>query len=225
MPVAMLGQAIAVGLLTLGAGLVAVLLLRFLPSLRLQLAGLAALSVCLPLASVLLSGWVAFKMGDDVKILAVSAASATVAVVAGLVLARSIAGSVDRDRRRRGRHGEDLDVVAHLERDPAREQHRRERQADGKRGQACELESQAGEEPEQQHGDEPGDERQQSDGDRLAEHRDWHHGTIRYPTPHTVWRCCGSDGSASIFSRSRRTWTVTVPVSSAASYPHTRLIS
>jgi signal transduction histidine kinase len=98
MPVAMLGQAIAVGLLTLGAGLVAVLLLRLLPSLRLQLAGLAALSVCLPLASVLLSGWVAFKMGDDVKILAVSAASATVAVVAGLVLAHSIAGSVDRVR-------------------------------------------------------------------------------------------------------------------------------
>jgi signal transduction histidine kinase len=98
MPVAMLGQAIAVGLLTLVAGLVAVLLLRLLPSLRLQLAGLAALSVCLPLASVLLSGWVAFKMGDDVKILAVSAASATVAVVAGLVLARSIAGSVDRVR-------------------------------------------------------------------------------------------------------------------------------
>ena len=98
MPVAMLGQAIAVGLLTLGAGLVAVVLLRLLPSLRLQLAGLAALSVCLPLASVLLSGWVAFKMGDDVKILAVSAASATVAVVAGLVLAHSIAGSVDRVR-------------------------------------------------------------------------------------------------------------------------------
>ena len=98
MPVAMLGQAIAVGLLTLVAGLVAVLLLRLLPSLRLQLAGLAALSVCLPLASVLLSGWVAFKMGDDVKILAVSAASATVAVVAGLVLAHSIAGSVDRVR-------------------------------------------------------------------------------------------------------------------------------
>ena len=68
-PVAMIGQAIAVGVLTLAVGLVAVVLLRLLPSLRLQLAGLAALSVCLPLASVLLSGWVAFKMGDDVKIL------------------------------------------------------------------------------------------------------------------------------------------------------------
>ena len=37
-------------------------------------------------------------MGDDVKILAVSAGSATVAVVAGLVLARSIARSVERVR-------------------------------------------------------------------------------------------------------------------------------
>jgi signal transduction histidine kinase len=98
MPVAMIGTAIAVGLLTLAVGLVAVLLLRLLPSLRLQLAGLAALSVCLPLASVLLSGWVAFHMGDDVKILAVSAASATVAIVAGLVLAHSIVGSVERVR-------------------------------------------------------------------------------------------------------------------------------
>ena len=98
MPVAMIGTAIAVGLLTLAVGLLAVLLLRLLPSLRLQLAGLAALSVCLPLASVLLSGWVAFHMGDDVKILAVSAASATVAIIAGLVLAHSIVGSVERVR-------------------------------------------------------------------------------------------------------------------------------
>ena len=98
MPVAMLETAVAVGALTLAVGLVAVVLLRLLPSLRLQLAGLAALSVCLPLASVLLSGWVAFHMGDDVKILAVAAGSATVAVVAGLVLARSIARSVERVR-------------------------------------------------------------------------------------------------------------------------------
>jgi signal transduction histidine kinase len=96
MPVAMLGQALAVGVLTLAVGLLAVVLLRLLPSLRLQLAGLAALSVCLPLASVLLSGWVAFHMGDDLKILAVSAASAAVAVVAGLVLARSIVRTVER---------------------------------------------------------------------------------------------------------------------------------
>ncbi len=95
---AMIGTAGAVAVLTLAVGMLAVVLLRLLPSLRLQLAGLAALSVCLPLLAVLLSGWVAFHMGDDVKILAVSAASATVAVVAGLVLARSIVRSVERVR-------------------------------------------------------------------------------------------------------------------------------
>ena len=84
MPVAMIGQALAVGILTLAVGLVAVGLLRLLPTLRLQLAGLAALSVCLPLTSVLLSGWVAFKMGDDVKILAVSAASAATEKLSGV---------------------------------------------------------------------------------------------------------------------------------------------
>jgi signal transduction histidine kinase len=95
---AMIGTAAAVAALTLAVGMLAVVLLRLLPSLGLQLAGLAALSVCLPLLAVLLSGWVAFHMGDDVKILAVSAASATVAVVAGLVLARSIVHSVERVR-------------------------------------------------------------------------------------------------------------------------------
>ena len=66
---AMIGTAAAVAVLTLAVGMLAVVLLRLLPSLRLQLAGLAALSVCLPLLAVLLSGWVAFHMGDDVKIL------------------------------------------------------------------------------------------------------------------------------------------------------------
>ena len=98
MPVAMMGTAVAVGALTLAVGLVAVVLLRLLPSLRLQLAGLAALSVCLPLASVLLSGWVAFHMGDDVKILAVTATSALTALVAALLVARTIADSIDRVR-------------------------------------------------------------------------------------------------------------------------------
>jgi signal transduction histidine kinase len=70
--------------------LAAVLVLRVLPTVRLQLAGLALLAVTLPLAAVLLSGWVMFHMGDDVKILAVASASATVAVGAALVLAWSI---------------------------------------------------------------------------------------------------------------------------------------
>ncbi|MGH3003646.1 MAG: sensor histidine kinase [Gaiellaceae bacterium] len=66
-------------------------LLRLIPRIGLQLAGLAFLSVCVPLAAVLLSGWVMFHMGADVKILAVAAGSATAAVVAGLLLAHSIA--------------------------------------------------------------------------------------------------------------------------------------
>ena len=94
----MIWGAAAVSLATLGVGLVLALALRSLPTVRMQLMGLATLAVCLPLAAVLLSGWVMFHMGDDVKILAVSAASATVAMVGGFVLARSIAGSIDRVR-------------------------------------------------------------------------------------------------------------------------------
>ncbi len=91
----MIWGAAAVALATLGVGLILAFALRGLPTVRLQLTGLAALAVCLPLVAVLLSGWVMFHMGDDVKILAVSAASATVAMIGGLVLARSIAGSID----------------------------------------------------------------------------------------------------------------------------------
>jgi len=83
---------------TLAAGLALAFLLRALPTVRLQLVGLAVLAVCLPLAAVLLSGWVMFHMGDDVKILAVSAASAAIAVVAGFFLAHSIARPVERIR-------------------------------------------------------------------------------------------------------------------------------
>ena len=45
------------------------------------------------------------------------------------------------------------------------------------------------------------------------------HGSNRYPTPQMVLMIWGSEGSSSIFSLSRRTWTVTVlvPASSAAS--------
>jgi signal transduction histidine kinase len=61
---------------------------------RLQLAGLALLAVTLPLAAVFLSGWAMFHMGDDVKILAVAAGSASVAVAAGLLVAQTIATRV-----------------------------------------------------------------------------------------------------------------------------------
>ena len=96
--IAMLGSAALVALVTLAVGLVFAYLLRLLPTVRLQLAGLAFLAVLLPLGAVLLSGWVMFHMGEDVKILAVTAASALTAVVAALVLARSIVGSIDRVR-------------------------------------------------------------------------------------------------------------------------------
>jgi signal transduction histidine kinase len=83
---------------TLAVGLAVAFGLRQLPSVRLQLAGLAFLAVVLPLAAVLLSGWVMFHMGDDVKILAVTAASASAAVIAALLVARPIGVGVDRLR-------------------------------------------------------------------------------------------------------------------------------
>jgi signal transduction histidine kinase len=83
---------------TLAVGLAVAFALRQLPSVRLQLAGLAFLAVVLPLATVLLSGWVMFHMGDDVKILAVTAASASAAVISALLVARPIGVGVDRLR-------------------------------------------------------------------------------------------------------------------------------
>jgi signal transduction histidine kinase len=90
--------ALVVAVLTLAAGTFVAFWLRRLPTVRLQLAGLALLAVALPLSSVFLSGWAMFHMGDDVKLLAVSAASASVAVCAGLLIAGSIAAHVRRLR-------------------------------------------------------------------------------------------------------------------------------
>jgi signal transduction histidine kinase len=87
--------ALLVAVSTLAVGLALAYLLRLLPTVRLQLVGLAFLAVLLPLGAVLLSGWVMFHMGDDVKILAVTAASALTAIVAALVVARSIANALD----------------------------------------------------------------------------------------------------------------------------------
>ena len=81
---------------SLVAGLALALLLRRAPTVWLQLAGLALTAVCVPLLAVLLSGWVMFHMGTDLKILAVAAGSATAALVAALVLARSISVSLQR---------------------------------------------------------------------------------------------------------------------------------
>jgi signal transduction histidine kinase len=102
---------------TLAVGLAAVVVLRLLPTVRLQLAGLAFLAVVLPLGAVLLSGWVMFHMGDDVKILAVASACATVAVGAALLLAWSISARLrDLERTSRKIAAGDLSARVYVDR-------------------------------------------------------------------------------------------------------------
>ena len=90
----MIGFAVALGLATLGVGIVLAAALRLLPTVRLQLAGLALLAVALPLAAVILGGLIMFHQGEDVKVLAVAAASASTALVAALVVGGGIARRV-----------------------------------------------------------------------------------------------------------------------------------
>jgi signal transduction histidine kinase len=80
---------------TLGVGLVALFLLRLLPTLRLQLTGLALLAVTLPLATVLVSGLVMFHMHDDLKIASLAGGAAVSAIIVALALTRSISRRVD----------------------------------------------------------------------------------------------------------------------------------
>jgi two-component system sensor histidine kinase BaeS len=86
----MIAFALAVSLGTLAVGVALALLLRHAPTVRLQLVGLALLAVGLPLAAVILGGLVMFHMHDDVKILAVAAASASTALAAALLLGARI---------------------------------------------------------------------------------------------------------------------------------------
>jgi signal transduction histidine kinase len=90
--------AVFLALGTVAVGIAAALLLRLLPTVRLQLAGLALFAVVLPLGGVLASGWVMFHMHDDEKILAVSSAAALSAVVGALLLARWIVKPLERLR-------------------------------------------------------------------------------------------------------------------------------
>jgi signal transduction histidine kinase len=90
--------AVIVAVATLAAGLAAALLLRGLPTLRLQLTGLALTAVLLPLAAVLLSGAVMFSSGHDLTVLLVAGAAASAAVAAGLLLATTILRPVERLR-------------------------------------------------------------------------------------------------------------------------------
>jgi signal transduction histidine kinase len=82
--------ALIVSLSTLAAGIALALALRRLPTVRLQLVGLALLGVGLPLAAVILGGLVMFHMHDDVKILAIAAASASTALVAAILIGAQI---------------------------------------------------------------------------------------------------------------------------------------
>ena len=90
--------AVLLALATAAVGVGAAFLLRLLPSVRLQLAGLALLAVVLPLVGVLTSGWVMFHMRDDAKILAVTSAAALSAVVGALLLAGWIVKPLERLR-------------------------------------------------------------------------------------------------------------------------------
>src|SRR5262249_46405933 len=82
--------ALIVSLSTLAAGVALALALRRLPTVRMRVVGLALLAAGLPLAAVILGGLVMFHMNDDVKILAVAAASASTALVAALLVGTRI---------------------------------------------------------------------------------------------------------------------------------------
>lgn len=88
--------ALIVALSSLAVGIAGTFALRLLPTVRLQLAGFGLLAVLLPLAAVLLSGFVMFHMGADVKILATAAGAAAAAVAAALTLGTSIGKKVRR---------------------------------------------------------------------------------------------------------------------------------
>ena len=90
----MITFALVVSVGTLVAGIALALALRRLPTVRLQLAALALLAVGLPLAAVIVGGLVMFHMHDDVKILAVAAASASTALAAALLLAARIGSRI-----------------------------------------------------------------------------------------------------------------------------------
>jgi signal transduction histidine kinase len=83
---------------TLIAGLAAALLVRRLPTLRSQLAGLALVAVLLPLVAVLSSGAVMFSSGHDLTVLLVGAAASTAAIAGALLLARTILEPLERLR-------------------------------------------------------------------------------------------------------------------------------
>lgn len=92
----MIGFALLVAAGTLVVGLLLALGLRRLPTVRLQLTGLALVAVLLPLGAVVLSGLVMFQSGHDLTILAVAAGSACAAIAAALLVGNSVSASLSR---------------------------------------------------------------------------------------------------------------------------------
>ena len=92
----MIGFALLVGAGTLLAGIVLAFALRRLPTVRLQLAGLALLAVLLPLGAVVLSGLAMFQSGHDLSVLVVAAAAACAAIAAALLVGNSVASALTR---------------------------------------------------------------------------------------------------------------------------------
>ena len=89
--------ALALGVGVLAGCLGAVLVVRFVPTLRLQLGALALLAVCLPLGVVIASGLVMFDM-HDAEILAIAIASAVFALAGAVLLSRWILRPLERLR-------------------------------------------------------------------------------------------------------------------------------
>ncbi len=87
----MTGFATAIAFAALGAGVVAALILRLLPTVRLQLAALALFAAAVPLGAVVLGGLVMFHMHADLEVLEVASAAALASVLAALVVAELLA--------------------------------------------------------------------------------------------------------------------------------------
>jgi two-component system sensor histidine kinase BaeS len=88
--------AVASGTLTVGVAVA--IALQLLPTVRLQLSGLALMAVLLPLAAVSLSGLAMFHGGAARAVLVVSATSAVAALVGAWLVERSIVGRLQRLR-------------------------------------------------------------------------------------------------------------------------------
>jgi len=78
------------------AGILGALVVRRLPTVRLQLSGLVLVAVVLPVGAILLSGVVMFESGHDLTILTVAAGCAGALLAAALLVAQPISGSIAR---------------------------------------------------------------------------------------------------------------------------------